>query len=82
LSPDWTISGSDNLLGEMKFAFDYAKKTWGAANPVTPERLYKMVTTDAALTAGLEDHFGKLEKGYAGDFSWLLNSIKIRLSVF
>jgi len=68
LSPDWTISGSDNLLGEMKFAFDYAKKTWGAANPVTPERLYKMVTTDAALTAGLEDHFGQLKKGFAGDF--------------
>ncbi len=39
LSPDWTISGSNNVLEEMKFASEYAQKTWGANNPITPKKL-------------------------------------------
>jgi len=68
LSPDWTISGSNNLLEEMKFAFNYAREKWGNDNPLTPERLFKMVTVDAALVAGIEGKHGKLEKGFNGDF--------------
>lgn len=68
LSPDWTVSGSNNLLEEMKFAFNYAREKWGSDNPLTPERLFKMVTTDAALVAGIEGKYGKLEKGFNGDF--------------
>lgn len=68
LSPDWTVSGSNNLLEEMKFAYEYSKKKWGSANPVTPQLLFKMVTQNAAQVSGLEEHFGELKRGYAGDF--------------
>ncbi len=67
LSPDWTISGSNNLLEELKFADDYSRKTWGEQNPVTPKRLYSMVTTDAAKVAGIDKEFGKLQKNFTGD---------------
>ncbi len=67
LSPDWTISGSNNTLEEMKFAYDYAREHWKSNNPITPERLFKMVTVDAAKVAGIEKRCGTLDKGFDGD---------------
>ena len=67
LSPDWTISGSNNTLEEMKFAYDYARDHWKSNNPITPKRLFKMVTSDAARIAGIDDRTGKLQKGFDGD---------------
>jgi cytosine/adenosine deaminase-related metal-dependent hydrolase len=74
LSPDWTISGSNNALEEMKFAYDYANKNWTKNNPITPKRLYMMVTTDAAKVAGIEKDFGKLNRGFNGDL-FLANTL-------
>jgi hypothetical protein len=68
LSPDWTISGSNNLLEEMKFADAYAKKHWSKKNPLTPNCLFRMVTTNAAKVAGIDDHLGQLKKEYIADF--------------
>jgi 5-methylthioadenosine/S-adenosylhomocysteine deaminase len=67
LSPDWTISGSNNTLEEMKFAYDYARDHWKSNNPITQKRLFKMVTSDAARVAGIDDRTGKLQKGFDGD---------------
>jgi cytosine/adenosine deaminase-related metal-dependent hydrolase len=66
LAPDWTISGSDNLLEEMKFAEDYSRKNWKGA--ITPQELFKMATVNAAKVAGVEDYLGKIKEGYDADF--------------
>ncbi|MFX6218062.1 hypothetical protein ABTF55_19900, partial [Acinetobacter baumannii] len=50
LSPDWTISGSSNLLDEMRFAYAYSQKSLNGA--LQPEELYRMITSDAAEVAG------------------------------
>jgi cytosine/adenosine deaminase-related metal-dependent hydrolase len=66
LAPDWTISGSNNVLEELKVAYAYSEKSWRGA--ITPRRFFKMVTADAAKVAGLEERMGRLAYGYAADF--------------
>jgi len=69
LAPDWTISGSDNLLEELKFAYEYSVEHLNGY--FTPKQLFKMVTSDAAKVAGVDDPLGeglgKLEVGYQAD---------------
>lgn len=61
LGPDWSITGSDNLLEELKVAHDSLK---GA---ITPRQLFKMATSDAAKVAGVEGLLGRIEVGYKAD---------------
>lgn len=69
LAPDWSISGSDNLLEELKVAHQYSVEHLGGA--ITPRQLYKMATSDAAKVAGLDDpsweRMGSIEVGYEAD---------------
>ena len=72
LGPDWSISGSDNLLEELKVAHQYSVKHLGGA--ITPRQLFKMATTDAAKVAGVDvptwplwQRLGKLQAGYQAD---------------
>jgi len=69
LGPDWSITGSDNLLEELKVAYEYSVTHLRGA--VTPRHLFKMVTADAAVVAGANDpawfRLGKLEIGYQAD---------------
>jgi cytosine/adenosine deaminase-related metal-dependent hydrolase len=66
LGPDWSITGSNNVLGELKFAHAYAKKK-GLEKTITPRRLFRMVTVDAAEVAGLTERLGVLRHGNAAD---------------
>ncbi|MBL7223391.1 MAG: amidohydrolase family protein [Candidatus Brocadiae bacterium] len=65
LGPDWTISGSDNLLEELKVAHEYSAKHLGGA--ITPRQLFKMATSDAAKVAGVGSMLGRIAEGYQAD---------------
>lgn len=77
LGPDWTVSGEDEMLSEMRFAWAYAlgEIDGSVESPlVTQERLWKMATSDGAAVLdldgtrpGLEGRIGKLEEGYRAD---------------
>jgi 5-methylthioadenosine/S-adenosylhomocysteine deaminase len=59
LGPDWALGGSVNLLEELRFARTVAADAGWTA--VTPERLFRMVTSDAARALGVDDLLGSLE---------------------
>jgi cytosine/adenosine deaminase-related metal-dependent hydrolase len=56
LAPDWALTGSSNMLQELKCAYEYGQTNHIAA--LTPGRLYDMVTYDAARISGLNDSAG------------------------
>lgn len=65
LAPDWSPSGSDGLLEELKYA-----ATWNAAqsNPVFTDReLVAMATIIPAQLAGVDKQIGMLQKGSYAD---------------
>jgi 5-methylthioadenosine/S-adenosylhomocysteine deaminase len=61
IAPDWTVSGSDNLLEELAFAYRKSGKA------LTPRKLFAMATTDAAKVAGVDRFLGRIKPGYAAD---------------
>jgi cytosine/adenosine deaminase-related metal-dependent hydrolase len=65
LAPDWTITGSDNALEEMKVAADYSKRALGGS--IAPQQIFRMVTCDAARAAGVDERLGRIAFGYAAD---------------
>ncbi len=64
LGADWLPSGSPSLLAELKVARRVLARQ-GAADD--PQRLVRMVTSDAAGIAGLGDRLGRLEAGRPAD---------------
>jgi cytosine/adenosine deaminase-related metal-dependent hydrolase len=67
LAPDWSITGSSNLLQEIKCASEYA-------SGLTAKEIFKMVTENAAKVAGADSLAGKIAPGFQADF--LLARIK------
>jgi len=67
IGPDWTVSGEDELLSEMRFALDWAATSGEPA--ITPERLWQMATFDGANVVGLDMFIGSLEVGKRADIS-------------
>ncbi|MBI4705906.1 MAG: amidohydrolase family protein [Deltaproteobacteria bacterium] len=65
LGPDWTVSGQDEMLSEMRFALGYARDA--GIGQVTPERLWRMATADGAVVVGLQEYMGRLEPGERAD---------------
>lgn len=69
LGPDWTISGSDNLLEELKFARQYSVEHLN--NALTPTQLFRMATVDAAEVAGVDEpgkeRLGRIAAGCQAD---------------
>ncbi len=65
LAPDWALGGSINLLDELKFADEVDAATFG--DILTPERLFQMVTIDAARVLALDGVLGSLEVGKRAD---------------
>lgn len=65
LSPDWSPTGSANLLDELRFADAVDAQRLG--DLLTPEDLFRMVTLDAARTVGLGGVLGSLEVGKRAD---------------
>lgn len=67
LGPDWTLSGEDEMLGEMRFAINYT--TMRFIDELTPQRLWEMATLDGAVVVGLHGAIGRIEVGYRADIS-------------
>ena len=67
LGPDWTLSGEDDMLGELRFARDYGRTLTIAA--LTPRRLWEMATLDGAEVVGLAPSIGRLEVGARADIT-------------
>lgn len=67
VAPDWTISGEDDMLAEMRFARNY-----GIINGIvelTSRKIWEMATWMAAEVVGLHMHIGRLEAGYRADIA-------------
>lgn len=65
VAPDWTITGSDNVLQELKVAQEYSNDR--LHGKITPRMLFRMATTDAAKVAGVESYLGKIAPKYGAD---------------
>ncbi|MFN3201532.1 MAG: amidohydrolase family protein [Bradymonadia bacterium] len=65
LGPDWTVSGEDDMLSELRFARAYGRQMGISA--LTGERLWRMATSDGAEVLGLGDRIGTLAPGYRAD---------------
>lgn len=65
IGPDWTVSGEDDVLAEMRFGYAYARAE-GIAS-ITPERLFWMATRDGARAVDLAADIGTLEVGKRAD---------------
>jgi 5-methylthioadenosine/S-adenosylhomocysteine deaminase len=65
LAPDWSPSGSDGMLQELKYA-----STWNAGQypkVFTDAELVQMATSNPAQLAGLGDKIGSIRPGYFAD---------------
>ncbi|HJL16904.1 MAG TPA: amidohydrolase family protein [Sandaracinaceae bacterium LLY-WYZ-13_1] len=65
LGPDWTVSGEDEMLSEMRFAHEYGDAE--SIDALTPERIWRMATEGSADAVGLADRVGRLAPGMAAD---------------
>lgn len=66
LGPDWTPSGSDEMLSEMRYAQDYGQSH--AVPELTAEQIWRMATIDGADVVGLSP-IGTLAVGQRADIS-------------
>jgi hypothetical protein len=65
LAPDWTPSGSANLLGELKVADRVNKERFGGV--LTDQQLWEMTTKNPAEIAALDDKIGSIAPGKFAD---------------
>ncbi len=65
VAPDWTISGEDDMLAELRFARNYGVSQ--GIPELTSQKLWEMATWMAAEVVGLQQHVGRLEAGYRAD---------------
>ena len=67
LGPDWTPSGSDEMLSELRYAQTYGHDM--TIDALTPERLWQMSTVDGADVVGLASGIGSLTVGLRADIT-------------
>jgi cytosine/adenosine deaminase-related metal-dependent hydrolase len=65
LGPDWSVSGSKNLLGELKVADLWNQHQLKGL--FSDQELCQMVTAHAADALGLEDRIGRIRPGLCAD---------------
>jgi 5-methylthioadenosine/S-adenosylhomocysteine deaminase len=56
LAPDWSPTGSTNMLAELKYANDYS--TAKLAGAISPKQLFEMATSVPARIAGIDQWVG------------------------
>lgn len=62
LSPDWTESGTRDVLEELKEADLYNQRAWGGV--ITPLQFAEFVTCNAAKASGAEEIVGQIAPGF------------------
>lgn len=62
IAPDWSPSGSDGMIAELRYAAALAN------NPFTAKELVQMATSNPARLARLADRIGRLEPGMYADY--------------
>jgi len=67
LAPDWSITGSDNMLSELKFAWKMNNELFNGY--FTPKDLFNMMTINPARIFGMEKFLGSLQKGCEADLA-------------
>lgn len=65
LAPDWAVTGSGNLLSELKVAEKWNRKRLGGR--LTDRQLVDMVTSTPAHIAGVDDQVGAISVGLRAD---------------
>jgi cytosine/adenosine deaminase-related metal-dependent hydrolase len=65
IAPDWTPSGSANVLGELKVADRVNRERFGGF--LTDRQIVEMATSAPAQIAALDDKLGTLAPGYYAD---------------
>src|SRR5690606_15872688 len=65
LGPDWTVSGSDEMLSELRFAEEWAAAEGVSA--ITSAVLHRMATEGSARAVGLDAAIGRLAPGMRAD---------------
>jgi cytosine/adenosine deaminase-related metal-dependent hydrolase len=65
LAPDWSPSGSANVLGELKVAARVNETLF--QKKITDEQLFQMVTQNPADIVGMGDKLGRIAPGYYAD---------------
>ena len=65
LAPDWSITGSNNLLGELNYAASWNREHLNGL--FSDKELVDMATTTPASIAGLSDKIGAIKVGLYAD---------------
>jgi 5-methylthioadenosine/S-adenosylhomocysteine deaminase len=65
LAPDWALTGSSNMLDELKTAARWNREHLGGR--LTPRQLVDMVTSVPAHIAGVDDEVGAIKVGLRAD---------------
>jgi len=65
IGTDWSITGSQNLLDELRFADQIDNTQWG--DVLSPRTLVQMATKNAAKVIGLGTTLGELSYGHKAD---------------
>jgi 5-methylthioadenosine/S-adenosylhomocysteine deaminase len=63
LAPDWSPTGSNGMLDELNYAYEWSSRT----KVFAPAELVKMATTHPARLAAISDRLGSLTKGLYAD---------------
>lgn len=65
LAPDWAVTGSSNMLNELKVADQWNRERLGGR--LTDKQLVDMVTSAPAHIAGVDDQVGSITVGLRAD---------------
>lgn len=65
IAPDWAVTGSSNILGELKVADQWNRERLGGR--LTDKQLVDMVTSVPAHIAGIDDQVGAIKVGLRAD---------------
>lgn len=67
LGPDWSPTGSKNMLDELKIVRRYLDKKKVPRTAISDEDIVDMATINAAKALGLDGSLGKVQRGYAAN---------------
>ncbi|MDD5091488.1 MAG: amidohydrolase family protein [Candidatus Wallbacteria bacterium] len=67
LAPDWSVTGKNNILEELQFAWKVSNDTMNGF--FSPKDLFEMITIRPAEICGFDEFLGSIETGKEADFA-------------